>query len=72
MWFVVKKGMSAGVDAINSVMSEKINKMITDNSNRIRTEMEIELKKYMDRKFAEHEVNAFTKLDNIEDKIGKR
>lgn len=68
-WYIVKKGVAAGVSTIDTRINDRINKMITDSGDKIKNELEIELKNYMDIKFAEHEVSAFSKLKQLEKKI---
>lgn len=65
LWYAVKRGVAAGV----ATFQQNLNSMITENSNRIRNELELELKRYMDQKFVNHEVSAFTRLDKIEQKV---
>jgi hypothetical protein len=46
---------------------KSLNEMITDNSNRIRDELLV----IMDKKFEEHEQNAFCRLDEINKNVSK-
>lgn len=67
-WFIVKRGVAAGINTIDDRINAKLNKMITDSGDKLRSELEKELKSYLDKKFKEHEDNAFGRLDAI----GKR
>jgi Holliday junction resolvasome RuvABC DNA-binding subunit len=49
---------------IASTIETKMNDVITSNANRNRDETLMAVNKYLDRKFENHEINAFEKLDN--------
>lgn len=64
-WAAIKFGSKKAVERAE----EHIHTVVTENSNRIRDEINISVEKYLDRKFQDHEVSAFERIKQIEDQL---